>query len=88
MAASRCLLSWPYSKGSYRFSALLTRASSREFREIFDDSSSISNKRVPTEEVNRRIYESEFYCFPDDNKVGFTANQVSLHCKILFAIYA
>ncbi|VUZ42529.1 unnamed protein product [Hymenolepis diminuta] len=82
MAASRCLRScaaWPSSKGPYKLSALLARAPRREFREIFDDTGTISNKRVSTEEVNRRICESEFYCFPDDHKVGFTANQLNVN---------
>nr|CDS29603.1 protein phosphatase 2C [Hymenolepis microstoma] len=82
MAASRCLLShvaWPSSKGSYKLSALLTSAPRRRFREIFDDTCSTSNKKMSTEEVNSRIYESEFYCFPDDHGVGFTANQLDVN---------
>ncbi|VDN96159.1 unnamed protein product [Rodentolepis nana] len=82
MAASRCLFSKVVrssSKGPYKLSALLTRAPSRKFREICDDVSSASNKKMSTEEVNSRIYESEFYCFPDDHGIGFTANQLDVN---------
>ncbi|KAM7536617.1 hypothetical protein Aperf_G00000087391 [Anoplocephala perfoliata] len=34
---------------------------------------------MSTDEVNRRIFESEFFCYPDDHKVGFTANQLDVN---------
>lgn len=81
MAASRCFRScaaWPSSKCTYKLSSLIGRPPRREFREFFDDSGSLSSRKMSTDEVNRRIFESEFFCYPDDHKVGFTANQVSL----------
>lgn len=85
MAPSRCIrscASWPSSKRSQLLNSNLfsciRRISRQELREFFDDSGSMSSRKMPTDEVNRRIFEGEFICFPHGHKVGFTANQVRL----------
>ena len=82
MAASRCIRScvgWSFPKSSLLMNSglfsRLCKSPSRGFREIVDDSGSVSSK-MTADEVNRRIFEGEFICFPNDRKVGFTANQV------------
>ncbi|KAL5105025.1 Pyruvate dehydrogenase acetyl-transferring-phosphatase 2 mitochondrial [Taenia crassiceps] len=86
MAPSRCIrscASWPSSKRSHLLNSNLfsciRRISRQELREFFDDSGSMSSKKMPTDEVNRRIFEGEFICFPHDHKVGFTANQLDVN---------
>ncbi|BHF74801.1 [Pyruvate dehydrogenase [acetyl-transferring]]-phosphatase 1, mitochondrial [Sparganum proliferum] len=51
----------------------------RDFREFYDDISTFSQKKMSTADVNRRIFEGEFYCFPRNKKLGFTANQVDVN---------
>ncbi|CUT98861.1 protein phosphatase 2C [Echinococcus multilocularis] len=86
MAPSRCIRScatWPSSKRSHILNSNLfswvRRISRQELREFFDDSGSMSSRKIPTDEVNRRIFENEFICFPHDHRIGFTANQLDVN---------
>ncbi|VDD80299.1 unnamed protein product [Mesocestoides corti] len=86
MAASRCLRCNVAASSPKRqnllttlLSACLTQAPRRGFREIYDDSGSISQKKVSSDEVNKRIFENEFLCFPRNKCVGFTANQLGVN---------
>lgn len=58
---------------------IISTTQRRTFREVSDDLNQLSKKRLSPTDINRRIYEREFSCFPPTQQLGFTANQVDVN---------